>query len=49
MAEAVRTVTGSLDKNQNDLNDTLIINELYCERVDALITEDKQLLNKALE
>ncbi len=47
MSEAVRSVMEPLDKNQNDLNDTLIINELYCERVDALITEDKQLLNKA--
>ena len=27
-------------------NDTLIINELYCGRVDALITEDKKLLVK---
>src|SRR5208283_3126808 len=34
-------------KTQNDLNDTAIINELYGGRVDALITEDKQLLNKA--
>jgi len=47
MSEAVHVVTEPMDKNQNDLNDTLIINELYCERVDALITEDKQLLNKA--
>ena len=47
MSEAVRIVMEPVDKNQNDLNDTLIINELYCERVDALITEDKQLLNKA--
>lgn len=47
MADAVRSVTKSLDKDQNDLDDTMIINELYCERVDALITEDKQLINKA--
>ena len=47
MPEAVRIVMEPIDKNQNDLNDTLIINELYCERVDVLITEDKQLLNKA--
>ncbi len=47
MSEAVRIIMEPMDKNQNDLNDTLIINELYCERVDALITEDKQLLNKA--
>jgi len=47
MSGAVRSVMEPLDKNQNDLNDTIIINELYCGRVDALITEDKQLLNKA--
>lgn len=47
MSDAVRKLSGELDKNQNDTNDTLIVNELYCERVDALITEDKKLLNKA--
>jgi len=47
MSEAVLTLMEPLDKNQNDLNDTIVINELYCGRVDALITEDKQLLNKA--
>jgi len=47
MSDAVRTLMEPLDKNQNDLNDTIIINELYCGRVDALITEDKKLLNKA--
>jgi predicted nucleic acid-binding protein len=47
MSEAVRTILEPLDNNQNDINDTIIINELYCGRVDALITEDKRLLNKA--
>ena len=47
MPDAVRRILEPLDKNQNDQNDTTIINELYCGRVDALITEDKQLLNKA--
>jgi len=47
MSDALRQILEPLDKNQNDLNDTIIINELYCGRVDALITEDKQLLNKA--
>jgi len=46
--ESVRAVMEPLDKSQNDLNDTIIINELYCGKVDALITEDKQLHNKAL-
>ena len=48
MSDEVRRISTELDKNQNDINDTLIINELYSGRVDALITEDKKLLNKAL-
>jgi predicted nucleic acid-binding protein len=47
MSDTVRRILEHLDKNQNDLNDTIIINELYCGRFDALFTEDKQLLNKA--
>lgn len=47
LSDEVRLISEPLDKNQNDLNDTLIINELYNERVDALITEDKKLLDKA--
>jgi len=37
-----------LDKDENDKNDTLLINEVYCERVDLLITEDKQIHRKAV-
>lgn len=47
VADQVRYVSDELDNNQNDLNDTLIVNELYSGRVDALITEDKKLLGKA--
>jgi len=47
MSDKVHQISEQLDKNQNDLNDTLIINELYSGRVDALITEDKKLLDKA--
>ena len=47
MSEAFQKIIEPLDKTQNDRNDTLIINELYCGRVDALITEDKQLTTKA--
>jgi len=47
MSDEVRRISEQLDKNQNDVNDTLIINELYSGRVNALITEDKKLLNKA--
>ncbi len=37
---------GPLDKTRNDHGDTQIINELYCGRVDALITEDRILITK---
>ena len=47
MLDEVRRISMQLDKDRNDLNDTLIINELYSGRVDAIITEDKKLLNKA--
>ena len=47
MSDPIRRISESQDKNQQDVNDTLIINELYSGRVDALITEDKKLLNKA--
>ena len=47
IADQVSSVGNRLDENQNDRNDTLIINEVYCGRVDALITEDKKLLRKA--
>jgi len=47
MSDKVRQISGQMDKNQNDINDTLIINELYSARVEALITEDKKLHSKA--
>jgi len=47
MRGEVHRVVEPLDKTQNDLNDSVLINELYCGRVDLLITEDRLLLNKA--
>jgi predicted nucleic acid-binding protein len=38
---------GANDKTDNDRNDTLIVNELYSERVDFLISEDRGLHRKA--
>jgi len=40
-------ICAPLDKNQNDSNDTLLINEVYNDRVDVLITEDKKIKKKA--
>ncbi|HEX2846017.1 MAG TPA: PIN domain-containing protein [Chitinophagaceae bacterium] len=36
-----------IDSNENDKNDTLILNEVANERVDILITEDKKIHEKA--
>lgn len=37
------------DKNQNDLNDTKLLNELVKDRVDILITEDRKIAFKAIK
>jgi len=36
------------DKTENDRNDTLLVNELYADRVDVLISEDRGLHAKSL-
>jgi hypothetical protein len=42
-----RTVIAERDATSNDRNDTLIINKLYPDRVDLLITEDRGIHTKA--
>lgn len=37
-----------IDVNQNDRIDTKILDEVYCNRVDILVTEDKKIHKKAL-
>jgi len=37
----------SEDKNENDINDTSLLNEAYEDRVDIFITEDKKIHRKA--
>ncbi|MBX3042811.1 MAG: hypothetical protein KIT33_12920 [Candidatus Kapabacteria bacterium] len=43
----VIVVSETLDVNQNDRNDTILLNEIYSERIDFLITEDKKIHKKA--
>lgn len=45
--ENVRKASEKIDKTGNDKNDTLLLNEVYCSRVDLLITEDKKIHQKA--
>jgi predicted nucleic acid-binding protein len=43
----VKIVSEAFDLNVNDKNDTTLLNEVYCERIDFLITEDKKIHSKA--
>lgn len=43
----VKKVSLAIDTNDNDANDTLLLNEVYSKRVDFLITEDKKIHTKA--
>lgn len=43
----IQALSDEVDLNENDRNDSKILNELYAERVDLLITEDRQIARKA--
>ena len=45
--EEVKKISNKIDITDNDKNDTLLLNEVYCSRVDLLITEDKKIHQKA--
>ncbi|HAM98486.1 MAG TPA: hypothetical protein DCQ26_07720 [Marinilabiliales bacterium] len=45
--DAIIQVSNQVDKSQNDLNDTQILNEVFANRVDILISEDKKIHLKA--
>jgi predicted nucleic acid-binding protein len=47
MNRALRELSAEVDRSANDLNDTAILNELVCERVDYLISEDRAIARKA--
>ena len=47
LRQAVVDVSVRNDVNQNDKNDTILLNEIYCERIDFLITEDRKIHKKA--
>lgn len=44
----VSQVSLIIDKSQNDLDDTKLLNEVFCGRVDNLISEDKKIHTKAV-
>lgn len=43
----VIAVSNKIDVNENDKNDTILLNEVYSERIEFLITEDKKIHKKA--
>ena len=43
----VIAVSEKIDVNQNDKNDTILLNEVFSERIEFLITEDKKIHKKA--
>lgn len=43
----VKLKTKNIDVCENDINDTLLLNEVFVERVDIFITEDKKIHKKA--
>jgi predicted nucleic acid-binding protein len=47
IATEVQRVAAKIDVNQNDANDTTLLNEVYSERIEFLITEDKKIHIKA--
>lgn len=43
----LKSVSAKIDKNENDIIDTQLLNEVFVGRVDILITEDKKIRRKA--
>lgn len=48
LQEAVVGVSTKFDINENDKNDTQLLNEVFVGRVDILITEDRKIRKKAI-
>lgn len=48
-SNSISAVRTKYDRNDNDSTDTDILNEIFCERVDLLITEDRKIHKKALD
>lgn len=47
MSSEVQQVSERMDVDRNDNVDTRLVNEIFCGRVDALITEDRKIHTKA--
>lgn len=49
LQDELKAISERFDITDNDKIDTILLNEVYVERVDILITEDKKIHHKALE
>lgn len=49
LSPEVQEISRKYDINENDINDTKILNEVYADRVDFLITEDRKIHKKSNE
>ena len=47
LRDEVKQVSKKIDKNENNKNDTVLLNEVFCERIEFLITEDRKIHTKA--
>src|SRR5690606_26294545 len=47
LRETIKQVSNQVDTTPNDLNDTQILNEVFENRIDILISEDKKIHTKA--
>lgn len=48
-SNSISAIRAKYDRNDNDSTDTDILNEIFCERIDLLITEDRKIHKKALD
>lgn len=48
-AVEISSIRSKHDQNDNDITDTSILNEVFCRRVDFLITEDRKIHRKGVE
>lgn len=47
LATEVKDVSDKIDKTENDKNDTKLLNEVFSDRIEFLITEDRKIHTKA--
>lgn len=47
-SDEIRKIYSGYDRNENDKTDTDLLNEVFCDRVDFLVTEDRKIHKKAV-